>query len=190
MGGKTILQRCRACGKRRFTRQKTTHASRLNSMKARAIILKTFRATLALCVALWMAGAGCLWGCSNTTYAATSNHAHAEESETVVAGSSCHKPKHDCCSKVSGASASQAPDSLVNPFIAALPEGMMKDCPLAMSATAVTSKNTNDIQSADRAATKVIAAFKLESIRVTPHLVPQHFLNRGPTYLRCCTFLI
>jgi hypothetical protein len=159
-------------------------------MKARAIILRTLRATLALCVSLWMAGAGCLWGCSNTTYAATDSHqSHAEETQTVEAGSSCHKPKHDCCAKESVTAESKSADSSVDPFIATLPQGM-KDCPMAVSATAVTSKHTNDAQNSDRAPTKLIAAYKVESKRVSPNLVPQYFLNRGPTYLRCCSFLI
>ncbi len=159
-------------------------------MKARAILKRTLRATLALCVSLWMAGAGCLWGCSKTTYAADSHQSHAQETETVEAGSSCHKPKHDCCGKQSAASNSDTSTPSRDTFIASLPQGMLKDCPLAVSATAVTSKKANDVQDADRAVTKVTAVYRVESIRVSPDLVPQHFHNRGPTYLRCCTFLI
>lgn len=169
---------------------KTMHASRLALMKVRAIIFRTLRATLALCVSLWMAGAGCLWGCSNTAYAASDSHqSHAKETQTVEAGSSCHKPKHDCCGNESATSQSKSSASSTDPLIASLPQGM-KDCPLAVSAAAATSKNTNDVQNADRAPTKVTAVYKVESRRVSPNLVPQHFLNRGPTYLRCCTFLI
>ena len=192
MDGKTILQRFRACGNKPSLSRQTQYLDvRLQLMNSRAIILRTLRTSLSLCVALWMAGAGCLWGCSNTAYAASSSHpSHEEETQTVEAGSSCHKPKHDCCAKESETSASQSVKSSVDLNFAALPSGMMKDCPLAVSATAVTSKNSNDVQSVERVSTKVLGAYTVESRRVSPNLVPQHFLNRGPTYLRCCVFLI
>jgi len=155
---------------------------------------RIIRVFLAISVSLWMAGVGCLWGCSHMSVRAAGTAVHEHEAQTVVAESSCHaKAKtHDCCAKRSAQKnsvASEQPSSL--PIINAVPEGMMKDCPLAVSANALTSKTAaGDASNAE--ATSVADPPNVEITRqpVVEPRSPIQYLNRGPTYLRCCVFLI
>ena len=69
-------------------------------------------------------------------------------------------------------------------------DGMMKDCPLAVNANAAITKaatylsDSAELPIADP--TKIEGSIKLVELSSTPI----QFLNRGPTYLRCCVFLI
>jgi hypothetical protein len=120
--------------------------------------------------------------------------AHEHVASTVVAESSCHaKAKsHDCCAKKSAQKnsvASEQPSSL--PLINSVPEGMMKDCPLAVSANALASKKAvGDASSPEATAVADPPNVELTSQRVVAPSSPIQYLNRGPTYLRCCVFLI
>ena len=155
---------------------------------------KIARVLLAISVSLWLAGAGCLWGCSNMSVQAAGVPAHEHEASTVVAESSCHaKAKsHDCCAKKSAQKnsvASQQPSSL--PLLNAVPEGMMKDCPLAVSANALASKTAAaDASSPEATPVADPPNVEINSQRVVASTSPIQYLNRGPTYLRCCVFLI
>ncbi len=66
----------------------------------------------------------------------------------------------------------------------------MSECPLAMSATAITAKaNSNSPESDQTTKTELpftAASRELPQKHFAEPLVP----NRGPTYLRCCVFLI
>jgi len=66
----------------------------------------------------------------------------------------------------------------------------MNDCPLAMGATAVTAKaNSNSPESDQTIKTELLFTAgnrELPQKHFADPLVP----NRGPTYLRCCVFLI
>jgi hypothetical protein len=71
-----------------------------------------------------------------------------------------------------------------------LPRGMMEDCPLAVNATAVVSKAGSDMSHVGLARTTWSS--QVISSNTTPHseFVSSIPSNRGPTYLRCCVFLI
>jgi hypothetical protein len=150
------------------------------------------RVFLVVSVSLWMGGAGCMWGCSNMTAAAQSPSAPSLDQTTVVASASCHANTHDCCAKgtqkkSSATNDKAAPFSLLN----SLPQGMMKDCPLAIRASAVsTSKSTkSNLDLTFSSPVQPGRIHKPENLVLFP-TVPVQFLNRGPTYLRCCVFLI
>jgi hypothetical protein len=133
-----------------------------------------------------MAGAGCLLGCSNTVNAAPHSK---DDVNTVVEDDSCAaKHSHDCCAKRKQTAASVETQLLV-PEIKAGP-GSMKECPLAMSASAVVSKARSDgsDESPARQVTFILPeqAKNVSTSRSSESLL----LNRGPTYLRCCVFLI
>jgi len=67
---------------------------------------------------------------------------------------------------------------------------MMKDCPLAVSATAVASKNSGHLPEPGPAPVAVLPLIENKTAQlVTSSLIPIP-PNRGPTYLRCCVFLI
>jgi hypothetical protein len=75
--------------------------------------------------------------------------------------------------------------------LSAVPEPMMGECPLAVNATAVAaSKATHPIP--EQARNFRTEPTDLESINqhVDWSPPPVRFLNRAPTYLRCCVFLI
>jgi len=157
----------------------------LQSMTA-PIPVRIFRTFLALTVSLWMAGAGCMLGCGNTVVAAV----HSLNNQTIIAGPSCHHATHDCCAKKNNSSADKKSQQMSS-LLSAVPEPMMGECPLAVNATAVTaSKATHPIP--EQARTFRTEPAGLESIN--QHLdwspPPVRFLNRAPTYLRCCVFLI
>ena len=134
--------------------------------------VKAVRFLLAFSVSIWMAG-GCLFGCSNTAMAVESEH----EAQTVVAVPSCHA-KH---------AKRQPPQSV--PSFAPAPREMVKDCPLVVNSTAVTSKNSDHLPGPGRV--PVTASLRIETTRHS-HIadVVEYLPNRGPTHLRCCVFLI
>lgn len=148
---------------------------------------RIFRLTLAISVSLWMAGAGCLLGCSNAVHASPQNS--KDEVNTVVADGSCAaKHSHDCCAKKKKTAASSETELLV-PEIKAGP-GSMKDCPLAINSSAVVSKARSD--ASDQSLAREISSFVVPKLsnNFSSRSSESLLLNRGPTYLRCCVFLI
>lgn len=153
------------------------------------------RLLLALSVSIWLAG-GCMFGCGSTAMAS----ATTVDQATAVEGESCHSEKaHDCCAKQKAPKRSNLPvlqtEILLNQTqgltsLASLPRGSMGDCPLVINSTAVTSKSNSN---SPAPAYSSNAALPLpESYGEIPqkHVVAPLLPNRGPTYLRCCVFLI
>lgn len=152
--------------------------------------IRIFRLSLAISVSLWMAGAGCLLGCSNSVKAAPED-ANAN-SKTVVAGDSCAaKHSHDCCAKRARTQneSSTEQTKLLVPKLAAR-QGMMEHCPLAVNASAAISKARTD--GADGALARDVPFVVQEHSKrlINSRSNASLLYNRGPTYLRCCTFLI
>lgn len=150
---------------------------------------KAVRLLLSVSVSIWMAG-GCLFGCSNNAVA----HELDDSTPTVVAGESCHTShSHDCCAtkkqpKKQIVRSSQLP--IAGPSFAQLPHGMMKDCPLVVNATAAISKNSSHLPDPARGPIAVLPFVETRSEKSDTFLVVPYLPNRGPTYLRCCVFLI
>lgn len=156
------------------------------------VSLKAIRLLLAVAVSVWLAG-GCLLGCGNAAMAAQPSD--DQSSQAAVEGESCHAAQaHHCCSKPKAkpAKLSTINPKLTEPLLAVtpVPHGPMGDCPLAMGATATTAKassNSTDLTHANNAELPLTAG--------NGELLQKHFVaplvpNRGPTYLRCCVFLI
>lgn len=157
------------------------------------VSLKVVRLLLAVSVSLWLAG-GCLLGCGSAMAAQGNGD---ESSQAAVEGESCHTAqKHHCCSKPKPAKQSAHAKTFDLKLIestlalASLPRDLMKDCPLAMNATAAAAKaNTNSPEAAQTNNAELPVGIRngeLPQKHVIVPLVP----NRGPTYLRCCVFLI
>lgn len=164
------------------------------------VSLKVVRLLLAFCVSIWLAG-GCLLGCGNMAMAAQSDE---QANEAAVEGASCHTAQaHHCCSKAPAkqtsptkqakpAKQTKTAPKLTESFLSlsSMPGGMMNDCPLAMRGTAITSKVSNNAPDSDHATSAQLpvanANGELPQKQVVAPLLP----NRGPTYLRCCVFLI
>jgi len=146
------------------------------------------RLFLAVSVSIWMAG-GCLFGCSSSALA----HESDDSAQTIVAGESCHTThSHDCCAtkkqKKQILSHSQQPAAI--PSFVPVSRGMMKDCPLVVNATAATSKNSSQLPDPARGPVTVLPFIETTSEQSDTFLVVPFPPNRGPTYLRCCVFLI
>ena len=144
---------------------------------------KAVRLVLALNVSFWMAGAACLFGCSNSV-------ARGSEAEVVVAGDSCASThSHDCCAKKKAPKATSH-KSATGLDLSALPAGMMKDCPLAVNATAAISKARAD--SVDSSVVQTASVTQPEGSNPTLERVSHSppITSHNPTYLRCCVFLI
>jgi hypothetical protein len=110
--------------------------------------------------------------------------------QTVVAHS-CHSQAHDCCAK----KAPNKTSSLISQVpmlsvLTAVPEGMMKDCPLAVNATAAITKASGDAPDPHRIPVAELPNVENKPLPLDAHSIPLQFLNRGPTHLRCCVFLI
>ena len=113
--------------------------------------------------------------------------------QTVVAGESCHASHaHDCCAakkpRKQIAHSSQPPAA--GPSFTQLPETMMKDCPLTVNATAAISKNSSHVGDPARGPLAVLPFIESTSEQSDTFLAAPVLPNRGPTYLRCCVFLI
>ena len=150
---------------------------------------RVVRLLLAISVSFWMAG-GCLFGCSNSVMAA---EAVEDSIPTVEAGESCHSAQaHHCCAtknpKKHVAHNLRQPVGL--PIFAPGPHDMMKDCPLAVNATAATSKSRAHASDPERTPVAVLPSFEKQTARADNDSVVSFLPNRGPTHLRCCVFLI
>jgi len=150
---------------------------------------KAVRLLLAFSVSIWMAG-GCLFGCSN-------NAMGAEVTQNVIeAGESCHaKRSHDCCTAAKPKPSKRAASNLKQqiagvPSFVPVPRGMMKDCPLVVNSTAVTSKSSVHVPDPGRGPVAALPSFEKQTEHVDYTLVVPSQTSRGPTYLRCCVFLI
>ena len=160
----------------RLSRQSCGVRSRLAGEVISFLSMKVLRLTLVFSVSLWMAG-GCLLGCGNTAMGA--EPANKVEESTVVSGHSCHH----------AAKSETKPPKGVPSFMPG-PRGNMKDCPLAVSPTAVTAKPSNPLPAPGTAPSAGLPIISHETIQLasfSPKPIPP---NRGPTYLRCCVLLI
>ena len=138
--------------------------------------MRALRLALVFSVSFWMAG-GCLIGCSNTAMGA--EPVNKVDDSTTVSGLNCHH-----------AAKSEAKPPKGVPAFMPGPRGNMKDCPLAVSATAVTAKTSNHLPAPGSAPTAGLPVISHETIQLasfSPKPIPP---NRGPTYLRCCVLLI
>jgi len=149
---------------------------------------KLVRLLLAISVSIWMAG-GCLFGCSNSAMAAAVDE---DSVPTIEAGESCHSAEsHHCCAakKTKKQVVRKLRQPVGLPSFAPGPRDMMKDCPLAVNATAATSKSST--HASDPARTPaVLPRFEKQTARADNISVVSFLPNRGPTHLRCCVFLI
>jgi hypothetical protein len=154
------------------------------------VSLKVVRLLLAVCVSVWLAG-GCMFGCGNAAMAAQTRS--DESSETAIEADSCHSAQaHHCCSKPKPAKQRTIDPKLTESLLAlsSVPRGMMSDCPLAVNATAVTSKNNSNAPDASHATKAELPLAATNGELPQQHVVAPLRSNRGPTYLRCCVFLI
>jgi hypothetical protein len=152
---------------------------------------KALRLLLAISVSVWLAG-GCLFGCGATAMAADVS---SEAEQAAVEGESCHAPgSHDCCAKPKPAKQTKVKvkvDLNLNEKLAgvsSLPR-RMGDCPLMIGATAVVSKSSVSPELI-AATTEPLPLAVIDDKLTQRHVVDPFLPNRGPTYLRCCVFLI
>ncbi len=172
---------------------------------------RVIRVSLALAVALWMAGAGCLLGCENmVATAATTSEQPSTSAALVVSGDACASAHSaHCCAKMSAktkSSATARPAKLTtansavrnreeisnevqSPAFNSNPPAMI-DCPLAVNATAVLAKVGSDHANLALVSTNVNQLSEDRFEQSAPLISPLRLPNRGHTYLRCCVFLI
>ncbi len=159
------------------------------------VSLKLVRFLLAFSVSVWLAG-GCLFGCSNMAMA---SHAPVAEA-TAVEGESCHTEQaHDCCGKQKAQKRSTVPvirtEALLKQTetltsLASVPRGSMNECPLVINSTAVASKSNSNSPAPAYASSAALRLSENGGELPQKHVVAPLLSNRGPTYLRCCVFLI
>ena len=154
-------------------------------------IKKILRFLLVITVSLWMAGAGCWMGCRNEAQASSLNL--QSSTETIVAQDSCASASHHCCArnKARQTSASNPVDVQLQHQLLALPSPMFGNCPMAVNASAVSVKVGTELSKAPLTRAVETPTADTSSVSRTYFGFDQpHLLNRGPTHLRCCVFLI
>ena len=168
--------------------------------------IRIVRVSLALAVAFWMAGAGCMLGCENMASAAPSTEiaSPANSSAIVVTGEACASMQsHDCCAKRNAHSAAKAitkPTSDKRQIVADSGHSLfpalagtfptMMDCPLAVNAMAVLSKAGSDDSNVALPFRSEMASLSTPPEQTSAFARPLRLPNRGHTYLHCCSFLI
>jgi hypothetical protein len=141
------------------------------------VSVKVVRLLLAISVSVWLAG-GCLFGCGNMAMAAD----RASEPNQYE---SCHaKPKQAKQRKAN----SNLNEKLAG--ISSFPRGRVTECPLMIGATAVVSKSSSNSPDLAGAKTAALPLAVNGSELPLRHIGDPFLPNRGPTYLRCCVFLI
>lgn len=197
---------------RASSRQQTRLQFRLTTAMRFLSSMRIVRVTLALAVALWMAGAGCLLGCEDMISAAAAEHGSSPTTSdlTIVAtGEACASMRsHDCCArgaksgpKFAKPAARPAHQTAItannitgsarpNIAVAALSSSALMDCPLAVNAMAALSKPRQNPSSTALpiAGTKPSVPNAIE--QTTAYTRQLQLPNRGHTYLHCCVFLI
>ncbi|MBA2702544.1 MAG: hypothetical protein H0U60_01660 [Blastocatellia bacterium] len=155
------------------------------------------RVVLAVALAFWVAGAGCLLGCEGMmTVAASSSAGHESSSNLnlVVSGEACASAKsHDCCAKRNHRvqPKAQSDERQAATLVETDPaSSAMSDCPLAMSRTVVVAKS--GARETSSATTVPNANLPTQNLleQLAPLVAQVRLPNRGHTYLRCCSFLI
>lgn len=156
------------------------------------------RLVLAATVSVWMAGAGCLLGCSKETQASSltgTRSSGTSSAETVVAEDSCQSAgSSDCCAKKAHKQTQPLNTGDKTPTdklqLGPVPTPISEDCPMAISAAAIVSKVRSDT-SLPVLTRPLRAPFLHEASGPVDAAFNQpNLFNRGPTYLRCCVFLI
>jgi len=134
-----------------------------------------------------MTGAVCLLACSN----ASASAARIESpGASAIAGRSCHTATHNCCAKKSPPSIDSAIQSLHVSGLEISTEAVMSDCPLSVIGSAVVTKTKADDTDGNQISVRALPRFE-KAVHSEPFCsTPLQSCNRGPTYLRCCVFLI
>jgi hypothetical protein len=150
--------------------------------------IRVFRLLLATSVSLWLAGAGCLFGCSYGQSAVVEARA---ASNVVVSGSSCHALRsHDCCAKKHQPKLDRSAAQLHKLLLNALPSGMMSDCPLAVNQIAAVSQVKIDSPGVVSPHSSAPLAVDLAKLNRRSATTPLSIPNKGPTHILHCVFLI
>lgn len=154
---------------------------------SRLFPLKLVRVMLALSFSFWMTGAACLLGCSNASASAVRIES---PDASAIAGRSCHSAAHHCCAKKSPPSIDSAIQSLHVSGLEISTEAVMSDCPLSVIGSAVVAKTKVDDKDGNQISVRALPSFE-KAVHSEPFCsTPLQSCNRGPTYLRCCVFLI
>ena len=181
-----------------MTRQPTHRRFRLNAAM-KSFTTRLIRVALALTVAFWMAGAGCMLGCESMVAAATNVPTGPADSALVASGEACaSKRGHDCCAKQEGKRTHKAhaksknlqiPTDAFTTNLSGTSTSMI-DCPLAVNASAALSRAKHDQSSSVLLLTHANPSVPSLQEQVAALSPPTRLPNRGHTYLRCCVFLI
>ena len=140
---------------------------------------KAVRLLLSVSVSIWMAG-GCLFGCATGVMGAES----APES-VVENAASCHVTQpHKKQIKTTLNLLQGVPSFIPGP------RDMMRDCPLGVNGTAVTSKSSAQMPEPARGPVAALPSFEKQSVQTELTRVDPFLHNRGSTHLQCCVFLI
>jgi hypothetical protein len=158
--------------------------------------LRILRVVLALTVALWMGGAGCMFGCENMTTAAASSETRTLSLSIVASGDACSAMQsHDCCARHGKKSAAKteadtSSDAALGPPQFSGTSQTIIDCPLAANAVVALAKSSFEQTSVALSVTGAKNSFSESPEPARSSARSLRLPNRGHTYLCCCVFLI
>lgn len=161
-------------------------------MKA-LLLRKILRWLLVLSVGSWMGGAGCVLSCTSQSYGASPIERITYRDVAASVSHAGMMQSHHCCHKP-GSTKSPATPAITGESRAQLlfstSTGPLGECPLVQYSGAVVNKTQSDdsIQPAvHHTGDKNLVSITARSL---PARASTYLPNRGPTYLRCCVFLI
>lgn len=160
---------------------------------------KITRLTIAPLLALWIAGAGCLFGCEVKVLAAEHHPPNVVDLMAEASGEACASSSagHSCCarehpnkqsSNISKDNSSEFQDVGVA-ILPGNPSGSMSGCPFAVNDSVLVGKRTGNEAVATNSAEVVPKQLEpLAQVTYPPNRL--RLPNRGHTYLLGCVFLI
>jgi len=165
--------------------------------------IKTMRFVLAVALALWCAGAGCMLVSYAHTVAMSGSGASLAGPAQSSSGMSSSMGAHSCC-KARHASSKHSPDVRANSDaseVAAVfervelpdapaPSGAMSCCPLTSGTFVVNARTQTNDSNSSALATKDALSRVFSNSQAAPRAHPLRLPNQNRTYLRGCVFLI
>jgi hypothetical protein len=152
-------------------------------------LMRTIRLLLATSVSVWMAGGGCMLGCSTSAQAMVRNSEVPQHSTSHSSvGKSCHGSKNKKPTAQHLRPGSYSFQTSV--FLTAQTPQTSTECPLGVDSTAAGAKSSGSLAERDLTIVEIPARTEIRSAAILLRSSHLHLPNRGPTYLRCCVFLI
>ena len=168
-------------------------------VKSSHAIIGISRRAIAIALALWCAGAGCMIVsyAHDASMSGPGNPAPHSSGHSLSSAASASMGTHACCKARHSSRQSAKSQSESSPDVEqiALPEspapyGVMSCCPLTSGSILVASRSQSYNDNAFVSAQADSRALEVTNSQPAPLAIPLRLPNQNQTYLRVCVFLI